>query len=106
VPSQHLSTVLHFVCEFIAQRLHEQGYVDPDIALAERLLGWLCNSWEHDLVSLPDIYQRGLNAISDKKTAVRIVAVLEEHGWLVRVQGGDFVNGTRRKDVWRIVKAC
>lgn len=89
-----------------AQRLHEQGYVDPDIALAERLLNWLCNSWEHDLVSLPDIYQRGLNAISDKKTAVRIVAVLEEHGWLVRVQGGDFVNGTRRKDVWRIVKAC
>jgi hypothetical protein len=89
-----------------AQRLHEQGYVDPDIALAERLLNWLCNSWEYDLVSLPDIYQRGLNAISDKKTAVRIVAVLEEHGWLVRVQGGDFVNGVRRKDVWRIVKKC
>lgn len=89
-----------------AQRLHEQGYVDPDIALAERLLNWLCNSWEHDLVSLPDIYQRGLNAISDKKTAVRIVAVLEEHGWLVRVQGGDLVAGIRRKDVWRIVKKC
>jgi len=45
-------------------------------------------------------------AISDKKTAVRIVTVLEEHGWLVRVQGGDFVNGIRRKDVWRIVKKC
>lgn len=89
-----------------AQRLHEQGYVDPDIALAERLLNWLQNSWGESLVSLPDIYQRGLNAISDKKTAMRIVAILEEHLWLVRVQGGDFVGGVRRKDVWRIVKKC
>jgi hypothetical protein len=89
-----------------AQRLHEQGYVDPDIALAERLLNWLCNSWGHDLVSLPDIYQRGLNAISDKKTALRIVGILEEHGWLVRVQGGDLISGVRRKDVWRIVNKC
>lgn len=89
-----------------AQRLHEQGYVDPDIALAERLLNWLHNSWDENLVSLPDIYQRGLNAISDKKTAMRIVAILEEHLWLVRVEGGDFVGGVRRKDVWRIVKKC
>lgn len=87
-----------------AQRLHEQGYVDPDITLADRLLNWLQNSWSENLVSLPDIYQRGLNAISDKKTAMRIVAILEEHLWLVRVEGGDFVGGVRRKDVWRIVK--
>ncbi|MBK9585472.1 MAG: YfjI family protein [Alphaproteobacteria bacterium] len=86
-----------------AQRLHEQGYVDPEIALAERLLDWLHRRWGEGLISLPDIYQRSLNTISDKKTAIRIVTILEEHGWLVRVQGGDFVNGLRRKDVWRIV---
>lgn len=87
-----------------ARRLHGLGYVDPDMVLAERLLGWLHVNWANEQVSLPDIYQRGLNAISDKKTAMRIIPILEEYGWLVRVQNGDFVNGIRRKDVWRIMK--
>jgi hypothetical protein len=86
-----------------AQRLHEQGYIDPDIALAEKLLTWLFNNWKQELISLPDIYQRGLNAISDKKTALKIVKILEEHGCLLRIEGGDWVNGASRKDVWRII---
>ena len=102
--SAGIALVSYYVAE--AQRLHEQGYVDPDLALAERLLNWLHKNWEENLVSLPDIYQRGLSAISNKKIAVRTVAILEEHGWLVRVEGGDLVNGMPRKEVWRIVKNC
>lgn len=86
-----------------ALRLHEQGYVSPDIALAEKLLDWLHNKWPLEVVSLPDIYQRGLNAISDKKTALKVVEVLQDHGWLVPIKDGDFVNGVRRKQVWRII---
>ena len=52
-------------------------------------------------MSLPDIYQRGLNAIGDKATAARIVGILEDHGWLTRVEGGGVVAG-RRRDVWAI----
>lgn len=88
-----------------AKRLYDVGYVDPDILLAERLLRWLQDSWQKDLVSLPDIYQRSLNAISDKKTAISIVKILEDHGWLVRVNGGGVVSGTRRKDVWQICQS-
>jgi hypothetical protein len=48
------------------------------------------------------VYQRGLNAISDKRTAGRIVGILEDHGWLERVPGGAVVASVVRRDVWAI----
>lgn len=43
-----------------------------------------------------------------QETGLSVWAGLSTSGMtgLVRVPGGDFVNGTRRKDVWRIVKKC
>jgi Protein of unknown function (DUF3987) len=78
---------------------------DPDIQLAHRLLTWLHDSWKEPrrLVSLPDIYQRSLNAIGDKSTAARIVDILCGHGWLRQVSPTE-VNGVRRQQVWRIVE--
>jgi len=79
--------------------------VDPDITLARRLLSWLHDSWKEPkgLISLPDIYQRSLNAIGDKSTASRIVDILCSHGWLQRADPTE-VNGVRRQQVWRIVR--
>ncbi len=87
-----------------ALRLFEVGQVDYQLVLAQRLLDWLTRKWGEDLISLPDIYQRGLNSIPDQKTARRIVGVLEDHSWLVPVDGGAVVKGQRRQEVWRIVK--
>ena len=36
-------------------------------------------------------------------TARKIVDILVDHGWLVRVDGGAIVNGKKRKDVWQIM---
>ena len=79
--------------------------VDPDLVLAKRLVAWLRDSWKepNGLISLPDIYQRSLNAIGDKATASRIVDILAGHGWLHPL-GPDEVNGIRRQQVWRIVR--
>ncbi len=93
---------LYYAAE--ALRLFEVGQVDHQLAIAQRLLDWLGRSWGEDLVSLPDIYQHGLNSIPDQKTARRIVGVLEDHGWLFPVEGGAVVKGQRRREVWRIVK--
>lgn len=62
------------------------------------MLGWLHQTWRE----LPDIYQRGPNAIRDKGTARRIVEILEDHGWLVSVESGGEVAGLHRRDVWQI----
>ena len=65
--------------------------------------GLVAGTWPEALVSLPDIYQRGPSAIRDKKTAQEAVSILEDHGWLLRVEGGAEVGGARRQQVWLVV---
>ena len=67
----------HYSAE--ALRLFEAGQINPDLVLSQRLLNWLCGSWQepHCNVSLPDIYRNGPNAIRDKATASRWSAFLK-----------------------------
>ena len=97
----------HYLSE--ALRLEGDAGISDDLRLAMELLDWL-QRWPRQpnggwLVSLPDIYRLGPRAIRDQTTALRIVSILDAHGWLVRVDGGAKVNDVQRRDVWRIVKA-
>jgi Protein of unknown function (DUF3987) len=92
----------HYVAE--ALRLFEASRVRDDLRLAQRLLMWLLRSRIEDFVSLPDVYQKGPNAIRDKATAARLVDILEDHGWLNREPSGATIAGQRRREVWRIVR--
>jgi hypothetical protein len=94
----------HYVAE--ALRLFGASRVNSDIRLAQRLLAWLLGTWTEDVISLPDIYQRSLNAIADKATAAKQVAILEDHGWVHRIPEGAVVLGQRRRDAWRIVRGA
>jgi hypothetical protein len=91
-----------------ALRLHDMNVTDPNIVLAERLLEWLKCNWVKrpeaagNIISLPDIYQHGPNAIRDAKTARRIAKVLEEHHHLERLDGWEMPDGKSRKEVWRV----
>jgi hypothetical protein len=91
----------HYAAE--ALRLFEANRISPELLLAQKLLGWLFGSWNKNLISLPDIYQHGPNAIRDKATATKLVKILEDHGWLRRIEGGAMVAGCHRRDAWRIV---
>jgi hypothetical protein len=92
----------HYITE--ALRLVGLSKVKGELRLAQRLLDWLVNKWKEPMVSLPDIYQRGLNAIGDQTTARKLVEILQEHGWLTKKEGGGTVAGVRRRDVWIIVR--
>jgi Protein of unknown function (DUF3987) len=87
-----------------ALRIFESSRANADLMLAERLLRWLHSQWPEAMVSLPDIYQRSLNAISDQATARKLVNILTGHGWLEAVPGGASVAGRHRREAWRIVK--
>src|SRR5215204_4331959 len=81
----------------------KRKYPDPATKRsALQLLDWLL-TWDHELISLPDVYQLGPNAFRDAKTAREAIYLLQEHGWLEPVEGGAFVNGVRRLEVWRII---
>src|SRR5262245_23004304 len=92
----------HYAAE--ALRLFGAGRVNTDLRLAQKLLDWLLRQWTEPAVSLPDIYQRGLNAIGDQATARKLAAILEGHGWLVRMPEGALIAGQRRREAWRIVR--
>jgi hypothetical protein len=92
----------HYAAE--ALRLFDTRQMSAELLLAQRLLAWLLRQWAEPAVSLPDIYQRSLNAIRDQATARKLVSLLEDHGWLVRLVGGTVVAGQRRREAWRIVR--
>jgi hypothetical protein len=91
----------HYATEGL--RLFVASKVNADLVLAQRLRDWL-NQWPEDAISLPDIYQRGLNAIGDQATARRMVGLLVEHGWLTPINGSTIVAGQHRREAWKIVR--
>lgn len=93
----------HYAAEGL--RLHEGAQVGGDLRRAQRLLAWLDTSWNEPAISLPDIYQLGPNEIRDQAAAKRLVGILEDHGWLLRIEGGATVGGKRRRDAWQIRRA-
>jgi hypothetical protein len=92
----------HYAAE--ALRLVQVGAIDHDLGLAEEVLSWLLIAWKNALISLTDLYQLGPARVRDAKTARMAVAILEEHGWLLRQEGGVEINGQRRREAWRIVR--
>ena len=92
--------------EYYAQealRLFSEGIINPDILLAEKFIDWLENNWKEENISLPDIYQRSLNAINTKSIALKIVRILQDHGWLIKNKGNLVIKGKIRQDTWKII---
>ena len=105
VSSHHLEAGIllaeHYAAE--ARRLHDAGQPDPELDLAQRVLDWLAGEWSgRPLISVPDLYTFGPGPVRDKRIASRIIDILEDHGWLVRQDGRARVNGTMRREVWRL----
>jgi hypothetical protein len=92
----------HYAVE--AMRLFGVSRVSDELREAKQLLVWLQTSWSRHLVSLPDIYQRGPNSIRDASRARPAVILLVNHGWLVSVPAGGDIDGTFRREVWRIIR--
>ena len=97
-----ISLAQHYLSE--ALRLFEASQVSGDLRLAQKVESWLLLGWNEPLISLPDIYQNGPNAVRDKQTATKLATILEDHGRLIKEKSGAVVRGQRRRDVWRIIR--
>lgn len=87
-----------------AKRLAEAGLVSEETAKAERLRLWLRDSWQHDEVTPREILRMGPNSLREAKTLAGPLAVLEKHGWLVRLPNGAEVRGAAHKEAYRIAR--
>jgi Protein of unknown function (DUF3987) len=109
VSSRHLEAGIllaeHYAAE--ARRLQDAGRNDPELDLAQRVLEWLAVEWSgRPLISVPDLYTYGPGPVRDKRTASRTIDILEDHGWLVREDQPARVNGTMRREVWRLASGA
>jgi hypothetical protein len=92
----------HYAAE--ALRLDGGSRVSSELRLGQRALDWLLRQWSESAISLPDLYQRGPGAIRDAAAARKVVGILEDHLWLVRIAEGTVIAGVRRREAWRIVR--
>jgi hypothetical protein len=90
----------HYAAEGL--RLFGASRIRGELRLAKQLLDWLGSHWNVSAVSLPDIYQRGPSVIRDKAKASRIVTILEDHGYLARIECGAEIEGRWRREAWRL----
>jgi hypothetical protein len=93
--------MVYYLGEFL--RLSRTDVVNPDMVLAEELLEWL-HKKEYEQVYPKQVYQFGPNGIREKKVALKIMKVLEDHGWLSPVEGGMRIDGSHRRKVWTVVR--
>jgi hypothetical protein len=90
----------HYATEGL--RLFGASRIRGELRLAKQLLNWLRSHWNVSAISLPDIYQRGPSVIRDKAKASRIVTILEDHGYLARIECGAEIEGKWRREAWRL----
>ena len=86
-----------------ALRLYQAAGITGDTADAQRSLDWLMKRWDQPYVSVTEIIQRGPNSVRVASHARKIVAIREEHLWVVREIAPVVINGNRRREAWRIV---
>lgn len=93
--------IQHYLAESL--RLRDMSAVDPHLRLAQRVLDWLQTRWGEPAFYLAAIYNDcPIREVRNSKTARGIVTTLEEHGWLMRLDGETLIRGSRRREAWLI----
>ncbi len=84
-----------------ALRLFHAGTCKPEILQAEKLLQWLK---EKEYIYLGAVYQYGPNSIREASVAKPLMKLLEEHGWVTRLEEPMEIDGKVRRQAWRVWK--
>ncbi len=84
-----------------ALRLFHSASDDQELIIAQKVFDWGMQQ-EGQMIALAELYRCGPNAVRDKKTANRMMDILEQHHRAERIQGGAEVNCKPRRDVWRL----
>jgi len=84
-----------------ALRITGVGLSDPDLVIAERVLTWLYANRIATVYPLR-VYQFGPAQVRTKAAAMRAFDVLQEHGYLIPIDGGAVVDGKLRKQAWSL----
>ncbi|MDF2141727.1 DUF3987 domain-containing protein [Paenirhodobacter sp. CAU 1674] len=86
-----------------ARRLMGVAGADADMQLAEELRVWLQARPSKQFVT-GDVLQYSPRRVMHKKAmASKLLAILEEHGWIRRLPEGTMIDGAPRKTGWQVL---
>jgi len=86
-----------------AKRLTDAAIVPANLQRAENLRVWLYDSWGKPFITKRDVAQLGPNALRTSDLASEGLRLLEQHGWIRRVDPGTVIDGKTRKEAWAVV---
>lgn len=90
----------HYAAEMI--RLKGGASIGPELRAAQRLLDWWQGRSDR-AAHLAEIYQRGPASLRTAAGARAACGVLQDHGWIVELTKGTEVDGSPRREAWRLV---
>ena len=85
-----------------ALRLIDAATVDKELKDADALWRWLKDFWRGWAVGPTDIAQNGPRCSRTTKATKRLMRVLQEHGYVLEIEGGAEINGRRARTAWEI----
>jgi len=86
------------------QRVTDTGRPNEELCAAEELRQWVVTRWSEEFIDKRTMMKNGPGHLRDGNTLHRCIQTLEEHGWLVRENGRQVINGTNSKTFWRVVR--
>ncbi|OYZ08258.1 MAG: hypothetical protein B7Y36_17350 [Novosphingobium sp. 28-62-57] len=88
-----------------ALRLSGAAQVSEEVAQAEALRLWmLSTSHGKDWLQARDVVQRGPNRLREQPKAMKAIEMLTETGWLAPYKQGTVLDGSARRQAWRIIR--
>lgn len=90
---------------YLNEALRVMGHAgaSKDMTDADTLRRWLVESWVEPAISVRAVQHRGPYAVRNDADRVRqLLAILEQHDSLVRIEGGAKVDGHRSREAWTI----
>lgn len=86
-----------------ALRLSGAAQVSEEVAQAEALRVWMLSpSHGKNWLILRDVVQRGPNRLREQPKAKKAIGMLAETGWLTPCPAGTVLDGSTRKQAWKI----
>jgi hypothetical protein len=84
-------------------RLKAGAHINRDLVLAQRVWAWIKTKCSEPAIYPAAVYNAcTIREIRDRSNALRIIRILEEHGYLSRVSERVKIAGSWRSEVWQI----
>jgi hypothetical protein len=95
-----ITAVHHYLGE--AGRLASLAGVGEELSRAQAMLAYL-EAQGREVFHLAELYQKGPAATRTAAAARRTMNILQDHGHVIAIEGGELLEGTHRREVWRMV---